>query len=348
MRHCLNTSKTLRKQLFSSFGLAAILSLLIVVISACVCVWSAGEIVKVHSSHLLREYYEKEALIQSSQLMAEKLSARMADIEGSVQILVEALQDRIVGYPTMDGWENGLYVPFIDSITQTAKYPLQMQPVPFVWNITLDSVYEEERIKWFGDYGVINVTEQKISTKTAAFHFQRMKDDYNNADDNNTTTSTTRTYEGIYKSTGDLSVFMKPLYETRVDTLRLNIYFANEGSGATLQYPASRIIPPTDTYVSMGCDWMSDINDKTGLPYVVDYDDSSNTTGTTYGTTYTQSKKFCHSKGEIVNSTNYNPMEEAWASFFIQQKDHNNVGWYGPLSEGASIMKAGKAVFDRL
>ena len=161
-----------------------------------------------------------------------------------------------------------------------------------------------------------------------------------------TTTSTTN--EGIFKSTGDLSVFMKPLYEARVDTLKLNIYFANDGYGATLQYPASRIIPPTDTYVSMGCDWMSNINDKTGLPYVVVRDDSdTDDKNTDDDTTTTTTTKFCRPKGEIVNSTNYNPMEEAWASFFIKQND-NSVGWYGPLSEGASIMKAGKAVFDRL
>ena len=343
MRHCLKTSKTLRNQLFSSFGLAAILSLLVVVISACVCVWSAGEIVKHHSSKLMRDNYETEALIQSSQLMAEKLSARMAEIEGSVQILVEALQDRIVGYPTMVGWEDGMYVPFMDGITQTPKYPLQMPPVPLESDITLDSIYEEERIKWFGDG--VNVTEQKISTTNAVFHFQGSSSSSSLSDNTTATTTTSTTHEGIFKSTGDLSVFMKPLYEARVDTLKLNIYFANDGYGATLQYPASRIIPPTDTYVSMGCDWMSNINDKTGLPYVVVRDDSDADDKNTDDTTTTT--KFCRPKGEIVNSTNYNPMEEAWASFFIKQND-NSVGWYGPLSEGASIMKAGKAVFDRL
>lgn len=300
-------------------------SSIIVVASSCVCVWRAGEIVKHRSSQLMKQNYETKAIIQSSKLMAEKLSARMSDIEGSIQILVECLRDRIVGYPSMEGWENGDFVPFLDTITQSPKYPLKMPPVPLDWNITLQSTYEAER-------GNVST---KISTKSAAFHFQGSCDPNGKAsacfsDSNNITTggniSPTETHWGIYQSTGDLSVFMKPLYETRVDTLKLNVYFANEGAGATLQYPASRIMPSQETYTSMGCDWMLNINNRTSMPY---------------GTT-----AFCHTEGEAVSSRNYNPMEEAWAPFFI--KLNGNIGWYGPLSEDAYIMKAGKAVFDRL
>ena len=49
------------------------------------------------------------------------------------------------------------------------------------------------------------------------------------------------THSGLYQSTGDLSVFMKPLFESRLDALRINVYLVNSGAGATLSYPASRI-----------------------------------------------------------------------------------------------------------
>jgi predicted metal-binding protein len=338
--HCLKASNTLRKQMFSTFGVAALFSLMVVVVSACFCVYRAGEIVKEHSSELMISHVA-DALKMSSRLMAEKLSTRLAEVDSSVQILVECLQDRIVGYPSMDGWQQETFVPFIDSTTQTPKYPLAMPPVPLDWNISLrSSILEDdalgERVRWYGN----SSAEIKISTETAAFHFQGACNPDSESldwiegcsDSHNNVTSggvfrPTSTHLGLYQSTGDLSVFMKPLFESQEEVLQFKIYFLNDGAGATLAYPASRIPPSAETYTSLGCDWLSSINVRTGEPY---------------GTT-----EFCHSEGETVHSRNYNPMEEAWAPFFLEQPE-DKVGSFGPLLDDPSVVKAGKAVYDRL
>lgn len=125
-----------------------------IVSAACVVVISAGDVVKRDSSSLM-QLHVKEALIKSSKLMAEKLSARMAAVDGSVQLLVESIQDRIVGYPTLEGWQDGNYVPFMDMISGRPKYPLSMAPAPLDWTIS-----------------ATNTSTDHVSTDTAAFHFQ--------------------------------------------------------------------------------------------------------------------------------------------------------------------------------
>eukprot|EP00980_Cylindrotheca_fusiformis_P019795 scaffold6942_cov88-Cylindrotheca_fusiformis.AAC.1 len=110
----------------------------------------------------------------------------MAEVDGSIQILVESLQDRIVGYPSWSGWDNGDFVPFMDSITQKPRYPLEMKPVPLDWNVTLQSrksLLENddnsedsamgERLQWYNWNSSDNDDDEGMfSTATAAFHFQ--------------------------------------------------------------------------------------------------------------------------------------------------------------------------------
>jgi hypothetical protein len=141
---------------------------------------------------------------------------------------------------------------------------------------------------------------------------------------------------------------MKPLFESRLDALRINVYFINSGAGATLSYPASRIAPMISIkdvhsddhgaegfYISNGCDWMKKINNRTGRPY--------------------GSTQLCHKKGTKVPYSEYNPLEEEWAPFYLDQID--KVRWFSPPSgkEGNEtkvhhhhIFKAGKAIMDRL
>lgn len=323
--------------MFSTFGVAALISLMVVVVSSVVNVYSAGEIIKAHSSELMITNVA-DVLKTSSKLLAEKLTARVAEVESTLQILSECLQDRIVGYPSMDGWQDGNFVPFIDSITQAPKYPLAMPPVPLDWTITtlLQDIANDtilgERARWFN--------KTKISTATAAFHFQGACNPDPDSSDwvegcsdshNNVTSGgvihPTNSHFGLYQSTGDLSVFMKPLYESQEDAIQLKIYFVNDGAGATLAYPASQIPPSSQTYTSFGCDWMLSTNDRTGEPY--------------------GSADLCRSSGEKVKSRNFNPMEQPWAPFFLETKE-NQVAWFGPLIEDPSTMIAGKPIYDRL
>jgi hypothetical protein len=141
----------------------------------------------------------------------------------------------------------------------------------------------------------------------------------------------TETHWGLYQSTGDLTVFLKPLYEIEMDALKLNVHFVNQGAGASLQYPGSSI-PPNTTYTSQGCDWMLQTNPRTGKPY-----------GTKQEITR------CHKAGTQVPSREYNPMEEPWCPMVASQPD--KVGWYGPIdgqNNATTIVKAGKVVFDRM
>lgn len=397
--HCLKASNTLRKQLFSTFGSAALFSLALVVIAACWSIYVGGEIVKLHSSQLM-EFHVVDALKSSSRLMAEKLTARLSEVDSSVQLLVESVQDRIVGYPTLEGWEDGIYVPFVDSETETRKYPLAMPPVPMDWNIsyttiaTNGTVLEQETHSTaearngnttntidhdnshhirtrtqFGQrlaYYAATWDVLDISMDTASYHFSgscNPKADPTSPDwvhsclewpmPNNQTFGGTifppSTHTGLYQSTGDLSVFMKPLFESRMDALRINIYFINSGAGATLSYPASPIHPMVSFkdvhfgdgngddgfYISNGCDWMANTNSRTGRPY--------------------GSPQLCHKKGTKVAYSEYNPLEEEWAPFYLDQID--KVGWFSPpcsklgnetIVHRHQILKAGKAILDRL
>ena len=374
---------------------------------------------KHHSSTLMTSHVV-DALQSSSQLMAEKLTARLSEIESSVQLMVESVQDRIVGYPSMEGWEDGIYVPFIDSETETRIYPLAMKPVPMDWDISYVTMvtnggnvhdehdgHDEEgphphshsaQASSIGNSTMSPTESEKDSEDDSEHRHNRTRNQFGNrlrfyesiwdaidlsmdvpsyhfsgscnpnADpessdwvpgclewpmsDNQTASGTTfppSTHAGLYQSSGDLSVFMKPLFESRMDALRINVYFVNSGAGATLSYPASRISPMVSFkdvhigdgggddgfYVSNGCDWMANTNPRTGRPY--------------------GSPQLCHPKGTKVPYSEYNPLEEEWAPFYLDQID--KVGWYSPPcgKDGEErkvhrhqILKTGKAIMDRL
>jgi len=60
----------------------------------------------------------------------------MNDMEGSVQLMAEGLQDRIVGYPE-PGWEEDFFVPFFDMETKPNKYPRRLPPPPIDWSFNI-------------------------------------------------------------------------------------------------------------------------------------------------------------------------------------------------------------------
>jgi hypothetical protein len=360
---CLSPKKSLRSQLFSSFGLAAFLSLFLVVFSSSLAIHRSGDDVKRYSEQLIRKQVEK-SLLRSSELVAEKYSSRIASIESTLQLLVEAVRDRIVGYPSMPGWEDGMYVPFQDyyyldeirlknsSSRQQNRYPLSQPPAPFDWKIRKEkmSLYTDSRINAFKDI--------LYSTKSASYHMPGICDESSatavalgcTEEQNNVTSGgifPSSTHEGLYKATGDLSVFMKPLYEANRELLKLQIIFFNEGAGTTLQYPAGPIAPLVPTYTSTGCDWMAQMKN----PY----------TGSPFATVGEVSK--CRYEGIEVESRFYNPMETGIPEYILKNgkspaktptdEGHGStrVAWQGPLlasDNKTAILRAGKAVYDRL
>lgn len=51
-------------------------------------------------------------------------------------IIAEATKDRFVGYPSMEGWAEDRYVPFLDTESGLNIYPLNADPLPLEWNLT--------------------------------------------------------------------------------------------------------------------------------------------------------------------------------------------------------------------
>ena len=275
----------------------------------------------------------------------------MADIDGTIQILVETVQDRIVGYPDLEGWEEGNHVPFMDQITQQPKYPLNMPPAPLDWTITNHVLSKNNNITNLEEHFPNRqeyLSADTVSTSFGSYHMQGscnpdpesyfFREGCSDASNNLTTGGSiqpTSTHWGLYQTTGDLTVFMKPLFEIQTEAVNIKIHFVNQGAGATLQYPATTSIPPSSNhsgYTSHGCDWMEQINPRNGKPYGTKEDIAR-----------------CHKAGTVVPSREYNPMEEPWVSQILRQPDQ--VRRYGPIQKTencTTIIKAIKAVFDRL
>ncbi|KAG7360307.1 hypothetical protein IV203_035406 [Nitzschia inconspicua] len=351
---CLSPKKSLRTQLFSSFGLAAFLSLFVMVVSSCIAIVTSGEDVKRYARDLMTQQVQ-ERLIRSGELVAEKYSSRIASVEGTLQLLVEAVRDRIVGYPSEEGWEDARHVPFRDyyydidpSTRQEFAYPLAQPPVPLDWSV------ERERYSPFSDSRLLAFPEMLFSTESAAYHFPGTCDPTSGENsllcfeqNNNVTTGgifPSVSHEGLYKATGDISVFMKPLYEADPELLNLQVLFYNDGAGSTLKFPAGPVIPLTRTYVSQGCDWIAELQN----PY----------TGKNFGTPEDAAK--CRS-GE-VESRYYNSMETGTAEFILKNglaasktatsvdNAITGVAWQGALAASdnrTAILRAGKAIYDR-
>lgn len=266
--------------------------------------------------------------------------------EGTVQLIVEAVKDRIVGYP-YSGWQNDSFVPFFDTETQTRMYPLAQPPPPMEWNITPNvdvlnvKEHDPEREPWLELF-------PEITTATGAYFMQgscdpsvtdpKRKTYYPNCTEENNNMETggiiqpTETNKWLYEKSGDLSVFLKVIWESQHDALTAGIYFHNSGAGSQVVFPGyywpGQEQPP---YVSQGCDWMKEINPHTGSPYATNDDFLK-----------------CHPKGTLVPQREYNPAERPWYQAMVSNPDE--LVWYGPyisFDHGAVIITVGKTIFDR-
>lgn len=343
-------------QLFSSFGIAAFVSLFVVVLTSCLSIYRAGEDVKAYSKELMRGQVHS-SLLRSSELLAEQYGSRIDNVEATVQILVEAVKDRIVGYPTLGGWQDGMHVPFEDyyyarggeqgnySEGRRYRYPLREPPSPLDWTVVPEGLAADDGSAEFADVRVRQFTSL-LSTRSASYHMPGSCDPSLNQLDcspqrNNVTTGgmlPSETHHGLYRATGDLSVLMKPLYEADPDLMKIQILFVNGGAGSTLQFPAGIIPPQMDVYTSQGCDWMlNGTNPYTGMPF---------------GSNGEHLK--CHEEGATVPSRDYNSMEDGTAAMIVaglMRGSPEDVVWAGPIMASDNttvIVRAGKAIYDRL
>lgn len=321
-------------------------TLLSVAILAIIIITSAGNTVKYATKEVMREQVN-DSLRTTNQLFAETFGAFMTDVEETVQLLIEGVQDRIAGYPD-EGWEDDQFVPFNDMETGRKQYPLNMPPPPLDWQIEANSItsdnadeHLQERASWF--------TAPFVSTAHASFHMQGIcnpaETNVNSsvyypgcsAANNNVTTGgvvhPSPTNEYLYKKSGDISVFMKPLFETCVDAITLGVFFHNSGAGASLLFPGQRMGASgganVTTYPSVGCEWMRNINAKTGKPFATQYEIDR-----------------CHPEGTNVSLREWNPMESDMTKQIVLNSE--KIIWYGPIqSWGEPAIIVGKSILDR-
>jgi len=314
----------------------------------------------------------------ASRLVGEQFEAYTVDMEGTIQLMVEAVRDRIVGYP-YEGWDNDAYVPFFEDVEQRQEeegvittetnntntsdgqrrrrrvYPLRHPPPPMEWNIIPNlnprnaREHLQEREPWLSLFPA-------VSTATAGYLMQGACDPsvvdsddpvnrgryYPNCTDANNDIGTggvvqpTPTNMGLYERSGELTVFLKALWESQRDALSLGVYFVNSGAGSQVVFPGY-VWPSGDPavqfppYMSHGCDWMRKINPYTGVPFGTD-----------------EYIARCHPAGTMVPQREFNAMERPWCAKFASEPEI--VGYYGPyraLDHGIALMTVGKAVFDR-
>eukprot|EP00529_Nitzschia_sp_RCC80_P002757 CAMPEP_0113467282 /NCGR_PEP_ID=MMETSP0014_2-20120614/14730_1 /TAXON_ID=2857 /ORGANISM="Nitzschia sp." /LENGTH=1767 /DNA_ID=CAMNT_0000359577 /DNA_START=361 /DNA_END=5664 /DNA_ORIENTATION=+ /assembly_acc=CAM_ASM_000159 len=253
----------------------------------------------------------------------------------------------------MDGWEESRFVPFTDYYSQEQRYPLRQPPVPLVGQI------QKELPTEFSDPRIQEYPQLLYSSQTAAYHDSRT------IVTNGFTTSLVPPdpqTDGLYNATGDLATFLRPLYESDPDLLRLRITFFADGFGTVLQFPAGEI---ASSYVSKGCDWIvQEDNPITTRPY---------------GNLGHVSK--CHFESEFVRPetavSEFNGLDDGTAEWIIKELERqtefemtgsgstkwstatnsersdrtDEVFWTGPnvVSDNVTaVLTAGKAIFDRL
>jgi len=325
--------------------MSALVSLVIVAVLAGTFAAFAGRTVKGRADELMRQQIEGN-LLTTSRLIGKQLNAYTKELEGTVQLIVEAVNDRIVGYP-YPGWEEDRFVPFMDSASQRRMYPLAQPPPPMEWNITpnvnVENVKEHspERDSWVQEF-------PSLSTATAVYFMQGACDpsernssartyyagctEANNDFETGGVVQPTPTNRGLHQKSGDLSIFLKALWESQHDALTAGIYFHNSGAGSHVVFPGyhwpGQEQPP---YTSLGCDWMRTMNPYTKAPFAKEEDIAR-----------------CHPRGTSVPQREYNPMERKWCQSFALNP--NAVVWYGPyrsFDHGTVIVTVGKSIFDR-
>lgn len=284
-------------------------------------------------------------LLKSSKLIADEFTARMCDMEGTVQIIAEALQDRIVGYPDA-GWRDDRNVPFFDMDSQRNVYPYNATPPPMDWdierNVNEANAFEhaQEREAWVpyapvssasGSWFIQGACDPAVDSTTSLSYYPNCTA-ANNDFATGGVVQPTAEAEFLHEKAGDLTLFLKPLFESQSNAILLGIYFLNDGAGATLLYPGLVRDGSSEPYVSIGCDWLREINPNTGRPFANE-----------------AAIARCHPAGSLVPQREYNPMERDFCRHYARQPDR--IMWHGPFranGNGVPIMTIGRSVFDRL
>jgi hypothetical protein len=344
---CLKPQYSLRRQLLVTFGSTAFLTIALAVLLATIAAQLAGKIVQEEARDSLRKQVIRN-IRSTSTYVADVIQRRLSNLEGAAALQGEIVRDRIVGYPDR-GWEDDLHVPFFDMLSQRNVYPIEGNPLPRDWNVTVgvlnESMAEEnlqersDLIKIYGAFG--------FSTSTAMYRFQGNCDPdetdpssvtyYPNCKDANNDVITggvvrpVETTKYLALKAAEIGILMKPIWESHPEILLMSVGFRNSGAGSDVSFPAF-YADGTTQYISQGCEWMRQINPLTGKPF---------------GTVVEIAR--CRPSGELVNERDYNPLERQWcADQALHPGKVRNFGPFRSSNDFFWLISLGKAVFDRL
>eukprot|EP00520_Triparma_pacifica_P008837 CAMPEP_0118669550 /NCGR_PEP_ID=MMETSP0785-20121206/20964_1 /TAXON_ID=91992 /ORGANISM="Bolidomonas pacifica, Strain CCMP 1866" /LENGTH=1805 /DNA_ID=CAMNT_0006564247 /DNA_START=118 /DNA_END=5535 /DNA_ORIENTATION=+ len=342
----------LRTQLLLYFGATAGIAVGLCAIIAILTTTSLGSQVKTDARSALSSQ-AKSNLAWASTYASETLSAKLSNLDGMASFMQQVTMDRFVGYPDNSEYANDGFVPFKDSVTDKNKYPLAWpHRVPLDWevvsNVNTANAEEHLRDRWseFEHFS-------RMSTASAMYRVQgACNPAANDSSDpeyypgcttahNDMTTggvvAPTSTNELIEKKSRDLTPFLKMLFESTPDVKGVGMYFSNSGAGSVTYYPAVVIDGTVDTYESIGCDWASATNPRTGNP-ILSASERAN----------------CHPYGQQVVQREYNPMERGWCRDQVLAGIESEFGmatFTGPFKDAWSpdlyLILVGRAVFDR-
>ncbi|KAL7569171.1 hypothetical protein ACA910_016997 [Epithemia clementina (nom. ined.)] len=344
---CLKQHYSLRRQLLASFGSATFITLMLVVIVSIIMLNAAGNLVKERSSNVMREQINSR-IVETTKTTAESFAKFKENYDGVVQQVVEITLDRIVGYPE-SGWEDDRFVPFYDVDSQRNVYPLEVDPIPLDWQITRDVTDENFERVFPGRKKTFWLDQARnfVSYSSGSFFMQGQCNPeitepihvtyYPNCTEANNDVKTggsvrpTSTAEGLYNKSAELAILLRPLHEVNGDVFFVGVYFFNSGAGASVTYPGVYYSGVNVSYISAGCDWLRDVNTKTGAKLATEEEIAR-----------------CRPKGEMVRGREYNPVEREWFREAVVNRD--SIYWYGPhklIGVDIALMTVCKAVFDR-
>jgi len=347
----------LRRQLFLGFGSTASLAVLFFVCIGILSASLSGKTV-MDEARFVQEDLARYALGTSARYVAETITKKFNNYETASALLREASMDRMAGYKTpefLNTSTTDVHVPFVDSLTGQAKFPLQTPDlIRLDWNISSNLQTAEDaqlhlqgRQEWYNlGAAADNINNlHTVSTSHAAYFMQgschpqsvNCTPAHNDIRTGGVLRPTT-TNSFLYQKSADMVYLLKSLYEAMPDAKAVGVYFANAGAGSYVKFPAQ--IRPNGTFTSVGCQWMHDkINPATGQP-IGTLEEIAN----------------CHnittSASVVFPSREYNALERPWCVRQATAPDGTPVST-GPYLDAAStiphwVLTFGHGVYDRI
>ena len=361
---CLRPKYSLRTQLFLSFGIVTVLSVVFVMATAIVTTREAGERVVARGVSSADEWVIGR-MIPLARYMGEILDQKHTSLDGLTLLLSQATQDRLRGYPNTPGYQQDTSTPFYNQYTQQNQYPglLQQrrQRIPFDWQIppsnnnTNEKDKEESfpggRSSWYqGEIGISSdspvmllqgTCDPTVPDKESPLFLPNCSVYGLSVQ----SPPPTRHLDALHRRCSEYAPpFLKALYEYHTDIQQLGLYLVNEGVGASIVYPG-RTLNGTKAYRSNGCEWIAQPHSHPLDPTrpILSFNPESASSSSNDP----RQQPPCRPRGTEVGLRYYNPLEMPWSQ--QQALDPTKMHITGPYHNvftGEPIVTMGRSIYD--